>query len=114
MNEKPNTRKIGTVVLAVAVVEASWPELCRTLFSRFCPFRTEMSPNGDRIAYTGFCDQFDEIGEDGVPPRYAMSCAYRDGAVQQVEFTKLAHKESIQEPEPAKRQDVEKQTNIER
>lgn len=97
MSEKPNNRKVGVIVLAVDAVEASWPDLCRAVFSRFCPFRTSLSPDGTRIAYTGFCDQFDELGPNETPPRYLVSAALKNGIVATVTFTKQAPK-PIEQP----------------
>ena len=97
MSEKPNNRKVGVIVLAVDAVEASWPELCRTLFARFCPFRTSLSPDGTRIAYTGFCDQFEELGPDEMPPRYYVSASFNNGVVATVNFTKHVPK-PIEQP----------------
>ena len=105
MSDKPNNKKIGTIVIAVQTVEASWPELCRTVFSRFCPFRTDLSPNSDRIAYTGFSEQFDEIGDDGTPPRYTVQCGYNNGVVQSVSFSRIP-------PDEAKKADVEPEMDV--
>ena len=99
MNEKNESlAKVGTIILAVVVVENSWRDLCRTLFTKFCPFRTEMSPDKTKIAYTGFCDQFDEVGPDEVPPRYVMSCGFNNGVVQNVNFQRVQPKSVVPPP----------------
>lgn len=100
MSDKAYNRKIGTIILAVAAIENSWPDLCKTLFTRFCPFRADLSPDGTRIAYTGFSHDFDEVPEGEKPPRYTMSCARNNGIVAKIVFNKV-----IPNPAPAPAED---------
>jgi len=72
--ELVNGQRIGVIIMATAMVEASWKMLCETLGARFWPVAVHVSPDGAKRAYVGFCNDFDEVvlAEGEMPPRYLV------------------------------------------
>lgn len=100
--------KIGTVVIATAVLEV--PEsrdfLRDTLFRKFCPFYVSVSPKGTLRAFTGFCDDFEEMANGAKPPQYAMHVETDATGKRTVQFNKIEGGGALAdppEPEPARR-----------
>jgi hypothetical protein len=79
--ETTGNRRIGTIVLATETLSngKSRAFLADTLFRRFCPFAVSVSPNGALRAFTGFCDDFDEVPDNEPAPRYSMSVSETEG-----------------------------------
>lgn len=84
-------RRIGTIVIATAVLDnaESRAMLCQTLFQRFCPFFISVSPTGDRRAFTGFCDDFAEIFDGEIPPRYLFGVNTDATGKRTISFTPM-------------------------
>jgi len=86
-------QRIGVIVMATAMVEASWKSLMEVLGLRFFPFAIHVSPDGTKRAYVGFCDDFDEVGADEQPPRYLVNVETDPRGGRKVAFTKYVKDE---------------------
>lgn len=83
-------QRVGMIIMATAMVEASWKQLMEVLGLKFFPFAIHVSPKGEKRAYVGFCDDFDEIGPKELPPQYVVKVDTNPRGGKTVTFEKVA------------------------
>lgn len=83
-------QRVGMIIMATAMVEASWKQLMEVLGLKFFPFAIHVSPKGEKRAYVGFCDDFDEIGPKESPPQYVVKVDTNPRGGKPVTFEKVA------------------------
>jgi hypothetical protein len=89
MDEEIVKQRIGMIMMATEMVEASWKKLCEIIGMRFWPIAIHVSPDGNKRAYVGLCDDFDEIGTEETPPRYTVDVTVNPRGGSDVKFTRL-------------------------
>lgn len=83
-------QRVGMIIMATAMVEASWKQLMDVLGMKFFPFAIHVSPKGEKRAYVGFCEDFDEIGPKESPPQYVVKVDTNPRGGKTVTFEKVA------------------------
>ena len=96
LQPEPVRRRIGTIIIATAALENAYSRqmFSETLFRKFCPFFINVSPDGGRRAFIGFCDEFAEIGPNEPPPRYLFGVNISPTGEKSMSFTRY------EEPRP--------------
>jgi len=81
-------QKMGRILAPKGIPDDLFMEVCKAIFSKFIPGHAQQSSIHnieDTLEYTGWCEEFDEVPEGGIIPRYT---AEYDSETKEVSFIK--------------------------